>query len=429
MGRVNNTIDQFGRQRVYNKHQFLRCTQRNGFKLTFDGHYDIEGKRLSYVAKPIADNDVSTQEFVLDKIRLFHQQMKYALDDLENRINERFKSTDKKIDIGNIYISKDLENDKKIRNLERWMENNEKKLINIDTRKTVHDGRFQILRGASGIGFVQTPNDQFNNVGKRLMNVAIPETSDDATTQQYVLTEIHKVRQELAQTINKIYQAIHESLISVDDRMVTFENKIKRYDAQEENTVKKIADLEKRMKQDMKILLGVERKADSMIAASKYSPSTPTFSPEAPSIYTPISKLKLISLSTPSTVKVKNQKNEYFRCQTAKQSITKFDVVIDLSDVPIYSPQEQSENLSSIVSQEGQRWDLSDEEWQTPRRSSAIFLQDSPPSFSHESFGHERQRWDLGEEEWQIPRRSSSIFLRDSPPHFSDASFSQGGQR
>ncbi|CAH1183003.1 unnamed protein product [Ceutorhynchus assimilis] len=249
MGRVNNTIDKFGRQRVYNKHQFLRCTQRNGFKLTFDGHYDIEGKRLSNVAKPIADNDVN---------------------DLENRINERFKSTDKKMDdIGNIYISKDLENDKKIRNLERWMENNEKKLINIDTRKTVHDDKFQILRGASGIGFVKTPNDQFNNVGKRLMNVAISETSDDATTQQYVLTEIHKVRQELAQTINKIYQAIHESLISVDDRMVTFENKIKSNDAQEENIVKKIADLEKRMKQDMKILLGVERKADSMIAASK----------------------------------------------------------------------------------------------------------------------------------------------------------------
>ncbi|CAG9765741.1 unnamed protein product [Ceutorhynchus assimilis] len=97
MGRANNTIDKFGHQRVYHKHQFLRGAQGNGFKLTFDGHYDIEVKHLSNVAKPIADNDVSTQEFVLDKIRTFHQQMKYALDELlENRIKERFKNTDKK---------------------------------------------------------------------------------------------------------------------------------------------------------------------------------------------------------------------------------------------------------------------------------------------------------------------------------------------
>ncbi|CAG9762643.1 unnamed protein product [Ceutorhynchus assimilis] len=217
--------------------------------------------------------------------------------------------------------------------------------------------------------------------------------------------------------------AIHESLISVDDRMVTFDNKIKRYDAQEENIVKKIADLEKRMKQDMKILLGVERKADSMIAASKLklgirkinTSGAKQQSSLSPSLVNSNALIEIsdtpISSSRPS------------------QTIPISDVVIDLSDVPIYSPQEQSENLSSIVSQEGQRWDLSDEEWQTPRRSSAIFLQDSPPSFSHESFGHEGQRWDLGEEEWQIPRRSSSIFLRDSPPHFSDASFSQEGQR
>ncbi|CAG9769948.1 unnamed protein product [Ceutorhynchus assimilis] len=112
MGRVNNTLNKFGRQRVSDKHQFLRGAQGNGFKLTSDGHYDIEGKRLSNVAKPILDNDVSTQEFVLDNIRFVHEQMKSLLDELENRINARFMGTDKKMDdIENNNISKDLEND------------------------------------------------------------------------------------------------------------------------------------------------------------------------------------------------------------------------------------------------------------------------------------------------------------------------------
>ncbi|CAG9765740.1 unnamed protein product [Ceutorhynchus assimilis] len=116
---------------------------------------------------------------------------------------------------------------------------------------------------------MQTLNGQFNSVGKRLLNVPIPESSDDATTKQYMLEEIHKSCKELAQTINKIYQATHDSLISIDGRIVKLENKIEIYDAKKESIVKKIADLEKTIRGGMKNLLVVEKKANNLIAASK----------------------------------------------------------------------------------------------------------------------------------------------------------------
>lgn len=68
MGRVNNTIDKFGRQKVNTEVQLLRGSPGVGFKHTSDGQYDIEGKSLRNVAKPVNDDDAATRRYVLEEI-------------------------------------------------------------------------------------------------------------------------------------------------------------------------------------------------------------------------------------------------------------------------------------------------------------------------------------------------------------------------
>lgn len=75
MGRVNNTIDKFGRQRVNEKVQLLRGIPGNGFKLTSDGQYDIEGKCLSNVAQPTKDNDAATRLYVFEELYKSRKQL------------------------------------------------------------------------------------------------------------------------------------------------------------------------------------------------------------------------------------------------------------------------------------------------------------------------------------------------------------------
>jgi hypothetical protein len=104
MGRVNNTIDKFGRQRVNQGVHILRGLPGVGFKLTPDGTtYDVEGKVLSNVAKPTNGSDAATKEFVLKETQEVRLQISKSLntvivpyfqkllDDLNLKINTKVK--------------------------------------------------------------------------------------------------------------------------------------------------------------------------------------------------------------------------------------------------------------------------------------------------------------------------------------------------
>lgn len=134
-------------------------------------------------------------------------------------------------------------------------------------RKGVDDGGVQ--RGAPGIGFKLSSNGEFDMVGKRLINVAKPVNSNDATTKIFLTEEIRKLRVEMAETINNTSKAFYKSMGSLDDKMEEFKIATRRYDTQNESIEKKIIDLEERITGNMTKLLIVGREVNSIIGNSK----------------------------------------------------------------------------------------------------------------------------------------------------------------
>ena len=82
MGRVNNTFDKFGRQRVNQEVTLLCGLPGVGFKLTPDGQYDVRGKVLSNVAKPTNGSDAATKEYVLKE----SQEVRFQIYKLINTV-------------------------------------------------------------------------------------------------------------------------------------------------------------------------------------------------------------------------------------------------------------------------------------------------------------------------------------------------------
>lgn len=68
---VNNTIDKFGRRRQKTNTLSIRGQTGIGFKLTRDGHYDIQRKRLKNVGDPADSRDSATREYVDKSIKNF----------------------------------------------------------------------------------------------------------------------------------------------------------------------------------------------------------------------------------------------------------------------------------------------------------------------------------------------------------------------
>lgn len=102
MGRVNNTVDKFGRQRGNQQYvQLVRGLPGIGFKLTSNEQYDIEGKSLTNVGPPKNNNDATTREYVINELRevrkeIFSTINKDMVKYLNNRVHH-FEGNEKKI--------------------------------------------------------------------------------------------------------------------------------------------------------------------------------------------------------------------------------------------------------------------------------------------------------------------------------------------
>lgn len=73
---MSNTIDKFGRRKQKSK-VILRGQPGNGFKLSSDGHYDLQKKRLKNVGEPLDLTDATTCEYVdkcMKKLQMAIQQ-------------------------------------------------------------------------------------------------------------------------------------------------------------------------------------------------------------------------------------------------------------------------------------------------------------------------------------------------------------------
>lgn len=70
----NNTIDKFGRQNGVKK-RFARGPPGIGFKLTDDGQYDMEMKKLRNVGEPQKPNDAANQEYVRKQVHIIRTQL------------------------------------------------------------------------------------------------------------------------------------------------------------------------------------------------------------------------------------------------------------------------------------------------------------------------------------------------------------------
>jgi hypothetical protein len=87
----NSTIDKFGRLKT-NRFLKSRGPPGEGFKLTVDKNYDIQGKRLCNLGQPSDLNDAVTRSYVDKKFKDFNRI-------LENSIKEYFKKFDAQLRI------------------------------------------------------------------------------------------------------------------------------------------------------------------------------------------------------------------------------------------------------------------------------------------------------------------------------------------
>lgn len=73
---MNNTIDKFGRRKQKAKLLQIRGQTGIGFKLTRDGNYDIQRKKLRNVGDPVDAKDSATCEYVDKRFRNFEMAFK-----------------------------------------------------------------------------------------------------------------------------------------------------------------------------------------------------------------------------------------------------------------------------------------------------------------------------------------------------------------
>ena len=119
------------------------------------------------------------------------------------------------------------------------------------------NGKVQLLRGLPGVGFRLTPNDQYDILGKSLTNVANPTNNNDATTKEYVLSEIQKIRFQLTEFINKdIIDYIDKVIESLEKKIINFDLIIER-------------DVYRRAERNEARISSLEKKVNNLIVASK----------------------------------------------------------------------------------------------------------------------------------------------------------------
>lgn len=66
-----------------------------------------------------------------------------------------------------------------------------------------HHEKIRLLQGPPGIGFRLNADGQYDIEGKCLTNLAPPRNSKDATSKEYVLSEIHRFRKEIIGILNE----------------------------------------------------------------------------------------------------------------------------------------------------------------------------------------------------------------------------------
>lgn len=81
--------------------------------------------------------------------------------------------------------------------------------------------KVQLIRGAPGIGFKLTTDNQYDIGGKSLTNVANPIKKNDATTKEYVDQEINQIRKNTVSVINNIVAAhINKKMIVLESKLI-----------------------------------------------------------------------------------------------------------------------------------------------------------------------------------------------------------------
>ena len=99
-------------------------------------------------------------------------------------------------------------------------------------------------RGPPGIGFMVNDDGQYDLGGKSLTNVATPKKYNDVATQEYVLQQIHVLRIQLTEIINKdISGIIKKPLMELDERMINLNNLMNGNEGRIHNIEKNLVDL------------------------------------------------------------------------------------------------------------------------------------------------------------------------------------------
>lgn len=109
-GRNNGTVDKFGRQKINEKSKILRGPPGEGFRLSSNGNYDMQGRALENLASPKNFNDAATLEYVVSAVdQLRVQLINSANKDIKTFFEQTYKGFDEKLNILNQLIIKNDE--------------------------------------------------------------------------------------------------------------------------------------------------------------------------------------------------------------------------------------------------------------------------------------------------------------------------------
>jgi hypothetical protein len=164
------TIDKFGRSLKSQDKNLLKGLKGEGYNLTPDGDYDIQGKRLVKVGVPKATHDAATKQYVDSKV---------------------------------IPCKADIYDIKK------------RRLHNVGD--PLQETEAVNLRTLNKLALTLT-NNNYNASGKQLKGLAKPTDSEDAVTKSYIDTSMTPMSTMLAK---------HElDITSINNKLTEFEGKI-----------------------------------------------------------------------------------------------------------------------------------------------------------------------------------------------------------
>lgn len=193
---IMNTIDLFGRAMMSMTDEAMAATKRGprgyGFKLTPEGNFDVENRRITNVGAPINDNDLVTKRSVLmlsdsdeGVIDVKKRRLVHVKEPLDNHDVCTKKYTDELVDdVERKLLSNCLRRRREDKGQGSYYDAKDGRICNIG--EPLEDKDVISRQYFNNRAMHTNDQMQFNADGKRIVSVSYPIDGTDVTSKAYV---------------------------------------------------------------------------------------------------------------------------------------------------------------------------------------------------------------------------------------------------